>query len=73
MVPSAYGRSACCCAGSGAGSGSMRCAMRTELELNSPFQKSGTVTVCLMSDTLGGGAFFGALSGDGSFATTNTS
>ena len=68
-MPSAYGRSACCCGVSGAGSGSIRCAMITELVVSSPFQKSGTVTVCLTSDIFGGGAFFGAFSGVGSFAT----
>src|SRR5438552_17178998 len=47
--------------------------MIRELVLSSPFQKSGTVTECLSTDILGGGAFFGALSGVGSLATTNTS
>src|SRR5262249_58661663 len=73
IMPSAYGRSACCCGVSGAGSGSMRCARITLLVLNSPFQKSGTLTGCLRTDIFGAGAFFGALSGVGSFTTTNTS
>ena len=71
--PSAYGRSACCCGVSGAASGSIRCAMITELVANSLFQKSGTVTVCLMAEVFGAGAFFGGLSGVGSFATRYTS
>ena len=56
--PSAYGRSTCCCGVSGAGSGSIRCATITELVVSSSFQKSGTVTVCLMTDAFAGGAFF---------------
>ena len=47
--------------------------MIRELVLSSPFQKSGMVTECLSTDILGGSAFFGALSGVGSLATTNTS
>jgi hypothetical protein len=54
---------------SGAGNGSMRCATITELVARSPFQKSGTVTVCLMTEAFAGGAFLGAFSGVGSFAT----
>src|SRR3954454_10626766 len=46
----------------------MRCAMMTELVARSPFQKSGTLTVRLIIDIFGGGAFFGALSGVGSLA-----
>src|ERR1043166_7634244 len=73
MVPIAYGRSACCSGVSGAGSGSILSVMITELVFRSPFQKSGTLTVCLTTDIFAGGAFFGALSGVGSLITTYTS
>src|SRR5438046_8857241 len=73
IVPIAYGRSACCSGVSGAGSGSIRAVTMTELVLSSPFQKSGTLIVCFSTDSFAGGAFFGALSGVGSLATTNTS
>ena len=63
------GRSACCCAVSGAGSGSMRSATKTELVLSSSFQRSGTCTVCFSSEIFCGGAFFCGFSGDGSFTT----
>ena len=68
MVPSAYGRSVCCCGVSGAGSGSMRSATMTELVVSSLFQRSGTVDGLLDAPTIfGGGAFFGGFSGVGSF------
>ena len=73
-MPSAYGRSACCCGVSGAGSGSIRCATITELVFSSSFQKIGHRDGLLdATEIFGGGAFFGAFSGVGSFATTNTS
>jgi hypothetical protein len=50
---------------SGAGSGSIRCATLTELVVSSLFQKSGTVTVCLMTEDFAGGAFLAW--DDGSF------
>ena len=43
--------------------------MITELVVSSALQKSGTVTVCLISDIFGGGAFFCA-SEVGSLTTT---
>src|SRR3954470_23264240 len=71
MEPSAYGRSICCCGVSGVASGSIRCATITELVFRSPFQKSGTVTACLITEIFGGGAFFAI--DVGSLTTTNTS
>ena len=58
IIPSAYGRSACSFGDSGAFSGSICEAMMTELVVRSALQKSGTVTVCLISDIFGAGAFF---------------
>src|SRR6266581_6884824 len=58
IMPSAYGRSICSFGESGALSGSIRVAMITELVVRSGDQKSGTVSVCLTTDTLGAGAFF---------------
>ena len=58
IIPSAYGRSTCSFGDSGAFSGSIFCAMITELVVRSGVQKSGTVTVCLISDIFGAGAFF---------------
>src|SRR3954468_11525357 len=51
----------------------MRLVTTTLLVFSSPFQKSGTVKVCLSTDVFGGGAFLGAFSFSGSFAATNTS
>ena len=73
IVPrAAYGLSAACWGVSGAGNGSMR-PIRTVLVLSSPFHRSGTSTVFLITDILGAGAFFGGFSGDGSLTTTYTS
>src|SRR5882672_11355565 len=71
MPPSAYGRSICCCGVSGAGSGSIRDATITLLVASSLFQKSGTVTDCLITDAFAGGGFF--VVAVGSFTVTNTS
>src|SRR5215468_1636375 len=75
IMPSAYGRSICSLAESGAASGSMREATMTELVVSSGDQKSGTVSVCLTSDTFAGVALFwaDADADAGSLMTTYTS
>ena len=45
-----YGRSISCWELSGTGTGMYSSEMTSELVFSSPFQKSGTVTVCLMTD-----------------------